>query len=424
VASSERNPIVCIVRRIAASGELEAASDGELLLRFLGRRDEAAFTALVRRHGPMVLTACRRVLRDPNDAEDAFQATFLVLVRKAASIRRPELLGNWLYGVAYRTALRARTDGASRRAREQPLVDVPGANPAPALEWTDLRPVLDEEINRLPARYRVAFVLCHLEGKTNEEAARLLGCPKGTVLSRLAWARARLRAWLTRRGLTLAAGAIVVASSHANQAVGVPLPLLAATFRAARLSAAPGVISTRVASLTEGVLRTMLLARLKIALALVVSVGLLVLGIGLRSLAAQDQSAPEKKTETPKREAVVQADKEPAVSVKTLPPVVVRTVPAAGDVSVDATKTSEIRVTFSKDMADNSWSWSQISDETFPKITGKIRYDKDKRTCILPVKLEPGKTYVIWLNSEKFENFKDADGKPAVPYLLVFETKR
>src|SRR5262249_29782067 len=151
----------------------------------------------------------------------------------------------------------------------------------------------------------------------------------------------------------------------------------AATFRAARLSAAPGVISTRVVSLTEGVLRTMFLARLKIAFALVVSVGLLVLGIGLRSLAAQDQSAPEKKTETPKREAVVQADKEPAVSVKTLPPVVVRTVPAAGDVGVDATKTSEIRVTFSKDMADNSWSWSQISDETFPKITGKIRYDKD-----------------------------------------------
>jgi RNA polymerase sigma-70 factor (ECF subfamily) len=114
---------------------------------------------------------------------------------------------------------------------------------------------------------------------------------------------------------------------------------------------------------------------------------------------------------------------EDTVSVKTLPPVVVRTVPAAGDTQVDAAKVTEIRVTFSKDMMDKSWSWSQLSDTNFPKVNGDPHYDRDRRTCVLPVKLEPGKAYAFWLNSEKFGNFKDADGMAAVPYLLVFETK-
>jgi len=112
-----------------------------------------------------------------------------------------------------------------------------------------------------------------------------------------------------------------------------------------------------------------------------------------------------------------------APSVRTLPPVVVTTVPQSGDTQVDAAKVKEIRVTFSKDMTDQSWSWSQISGETFPNITGEIRYEKDKRTCAAPVSLEPGRTYVTWLNSQKFGNFKDVAGRSAVPYLLVFETK-
>src|SRR5262249_61632137 len=110
-------------------------------------------------------------------------------------------------------------------------------------------------------------------------------------------------------------------------------------------------------------------------------------------------------------------------SVKELPPVVVRTVPQAGDTQVDAAKVKEIRVTFSKEMTDKSWSVSTVSKDSFPKFAGDIRYDKDRRTCVLPVKLEPGKTYALWLNSEKFHNFKDADGNSAVPYLLVFQTK-
>ena len=110
-------------------------------------------------------------------------------------------------------------------------------------------------------------------------------------------------------------------------------------------------------------------------------------------------------------------------SVATLPPVVVKTIPQSGDTAVDAKSVKEIRVTFSKKMTDKTWSWSQIANDTFPKVTGDIRYDKDGMTCICPVELEPGKTYVSWLNSERFHNFKDADGQPAVPYLLVFETK-
>src|SRR5262249_16712102 len=123
-------------------------------------------------------------------------------------------------------------------------------------------------------------------------------------------------------------------------------------------------------------------------------------------------------------EEQAEADDDGEPSVKTLPPVVVRTVPRAGDMEVDAASVKEMRVTFSKEMTDKSWSWSQISDETFPKVTGKNRHEKDKRTWVLQVKVEPGKTYVIWLNSEKFRNFKDAGGRAAVPYLLVFETKR
>jgi RNA polymerase sigma-70 factor (ECF subfamily) len=114
----------------------------------------------------------------------------------------------------------------------------------------------------------------------------------------------------------------------------------------------------------------------------------------------------------------------PPATVKDAPPVVIKTEPRAGDTDVDAAKVTEIRVTFSKDMADGSWSWSRISKETFPTTTGKPRYDADKRTCVLPVKLEPGKAYVIWLNPEKFQSFRDADGHPAVFYPLVFETKK
>jgi len=183
------------------------ASDAALLARFAHGGDEAAFELLVWRHGPTVLGACRRVLRHEQDAEDAFQATFLALARKAASIGNGASVGCWLSKVAYRIALRARQAARRRQAWLDewlpPEVDTSG--PAELLARQEIGPVLEEEIRLLPEKFRGAFVLCYLEGKTNAEAAELLRCPKGTVLSRLSRARARLRRRLTVRHAALAA---------------------------------------------------------------------------------------------------------------------------------------------------------------------------------------------------------------------------
>ena len=186
--------------RTTACGDAASLTDGQLLERFITERQEAAFESLVRRHGRMVFNVCRRLLRRPQDAEDAFQATFLLLIRRAGSIRKREAVGSWLYKVAYRVALRARL-AESRRARREPQgLEFPADEQDDSLLCRDLRPVLDEEVSRLPEKYRRAVVLCYLSGKSTEEAAAQLGCPRGTVLSRLAWARERLHRRLARPG--------------------------------------------------------------------------------------------------------------------------------------------------------------------------------------------------------------------------------
>jgi RNA polymerase sigma factor (sigma-70 family) len=242
-------------------------SDAELLQRWVSQRDEAAFEVLVWRHGALVWNTCRRLLRSTADAEDTFQATFLALVGKGASIGSGASVGGWLYTVAYRAALRARAEAARRTGQDQALEDVPApASSAEEVVWRDLRPVLDEEVNRLPAKYREPFVLCCLEGKTNAEAARQLGCPTGTLVTRLARARQRLRRRLTGRGLTLAAGPLAaVFASEAEAAV--PAALMAGTVRAL----AGQAVSARVAGLTAGVLRALALTRLKPAVALLLA---------------------------------------------------------------------------------------------------------------------------------------------------------
>jgi RNA polymerase sigma factor (sigma-70 family) len=256
-------------------------TDAQLLRRFVEQREEAAFAALLQRHGPMVLGVCRRVLRHQQDAEDAFQATFLVLARRAGAIRsRPQLAG-WLYGVAYRTARHARRLACKRRARERQVANMPEPAVVMADAWNDLQPVLDEELARLPDRYRAALVLCDLEGKTRPEVARELGCPEGTVSSRLARARRRLAQRLTRRGVTLSAGALAtVLVEHAT--ASVPPALGSAIVQAASLSgAAPalaaGLISARVAALTEGVIKAMFLTPLKVFTAVLLVLGLVAL---------------------------------------------------------------------------------------------------------------------------------------------------
>ena len=187
-------------RSLRVRGEAEM-TDPDLLRRFLENREEAAFAALVERHGPMVLGVCRHLVTNAADADDAFQATFLVLVRRASSIRKPQLLGNWLYGVAHRVAARARLQAARRRDRERPEVEMMATDPSrEASEWN---PVLHEELNHLPEKYRAPMVLCYLQGKTNQEAAQLLSWPVGTVKGRLTRARELLKKRLTRRGVSL-----------------------------------------------------------------------------------------------------------------------------------------------------------------------------------------------------------------------------
>jgi RNA polymerase sigma factor (sigma-70 family) len=262
-----------LIRRIASTHDCREAADALLLRRFAADRDEAAFAELLRRHGPMVMGVCRRVLRHEVDAEDAFQAAFLVLARKAASIARPELLAGWLYGVACRTARRAQADRARHRNAE--LRDVPAPVPTAEAEWSDLGRVLDDEVYRLPDKYRTPFLLCHVAGKTNDEAARLLGVPKGTVLSRLSRARERLRRRLTRRGITLSAAVFPTIVSRATASAGVSPTFAAFVAQSAVAFAnvnATHITSAHVFALTEGVLSTMWMKRFTFVTALLLSV--------------------------------------------------------------------------------------------------------------------------------------------------------
>jgi RNA polymerase sigma-70 factor (ECF subfamily) len=189
MATDSINRVPGQLRRAALRYEGDGLTDGQLLECFLARREEEAFAALVRRHGPMVLGVCRRVLHNTHDAEDAFQATFLVLARKAASVVPTDRVGHWLYGVAHRTALKARTAAARRRRTErqagQMLAREGGAEDHP----DDLRSLLDEELHRLPGKYCAPLLLCLLEGKTRKEAARRLGWTEGTLSGRLARAK-------------------------------------------------------------------------------------------------------------------------------------------------------------------------------------------------------------------------------------------
>ena len=262
MATSQMSGVIQHLRRTMLLRGGAGLTDGQLLTDYLSRRDEAALAALVHRHGPMVWGVCRRVLHDHHDAEDAFQASFLVLVRKAGSIASRELLANWLYGVAHQTALKARATALKRKGRERQVTQMPEAAAAEQDLWHDLQPLLDEELRRLPDKYRAVVVLCDLEDKTRKEVARQLGCPEGTVSVRLSRARALLARRLTQRGLVCSGAALVAALSQNAASAGVPAALVGPTVEAARLfavghTAAAGLVSESTAILTEGVLKTM-----------------------------------------------------------------------------------------------------------------------------------------------------------------------
>jgi RNA polymerase sigma factor (sigma-70 family) len=289
------------VRALAAPRR--QGEDAELLRRFVAGRDEAAFEALLRRHGPMVLRVARRVLRSEPDAEDVFQATFLLLARKAGSIRRRDAVAGWLHGVARRLALHAQADRARRRAKESRA-----ARSRTDTAWSELDGVLDDVLAQLPEKYRTPLVCCYLEGRTQEEVAHLLGAPLGTVRSWLARGRDLLRRRLLRRSVTLSAAGVstaLLAVAAAATASAVPAPLLRATRSAAPLFAGgkstADTISVQAASLAREGMTSMAMANLKRKAAGVLVLALFAAGTGL--LARQGH-------ETQPAEAVSQAPRE------------------------------------------------------------------------------------------------------------------
>ena len=248
------------LHRRAATPVGPEPSDRQLLRHYAASGDEAVFEVLVRRHAALVWGVCRRLLAQEHDAEDAFQATFLVLLRKAGAVRFQESVAGWLHAVACRVARKARVAAARRRSHEGQAEVRPVSDPFAAVEWQDLRPVLDEELARLPAKYRAPVVLCHLEGLTYAEAARRLGWPEGTVSGRLARAREKLRTRLAGRGVVLSGGALTAAL--ANRAAAAPAVVAAAQRLAAVCALGEATVGSPAAALAQGVLRAMRVARL------------------------------------------------------------------------------------------------------------------------------------------------------------------
>lgn len=266
------------IHRLAGTGPVEGLSDGQLLQRFALHREQEAFAALVRRHGRLVWGVCQHILRSEHDAEDAFQAAFLVLARRAASIRKGEAVGSWLYGVAYRVAMKARRLALKRQDHERRAAPAGhGAEPSD-LAWRELQAVLDEELQRLPERYRAPFVLCCLEGRSRQETARELGWKLGTVSSRIAQARRLLQARLGRRGVAVAAALTAGALWQRTAAAAVPAALGTSAVRLAAGQAATAASASALA-LAEAVMRTTVLRTS--ARALIVTLGLLAAGAGV-----------------------------------------------------------------------------------------------------------------------------------------------
>jgi RNA polymerase sigma factor (sigma-70 family) len=436
--------------------------DRELLQRFVSRRDrsgELAFTALVARHGPMVLGVCRRILRDPNEADDAFQATFLVLARKAGSIRLGDSLGPWLYGVSVRVARRLQSVAARREVSlngDGGIESIPDRRPGWLLQ-AERRMELDEVLGSLPCDFRAALRLCYLEGLTHDEAADRLGCPVGTVRSRLARGRAMLRRRLDSTG-DRPPRRVPESSNRSGDSPAPPLLtptlLLSTAQTAARLAAGhplAGVAPTRVTEVAAGVIQ--LMSRTKfLTTAFIMAIGSLAAvcawaagqsGPNATEAAASGQASArqsQREIDRPpshrlrgdfdgpavKRLALrgrKQEDKPSKELPADFPAIVVETVPKLGDVDVDPATVKEIRVTFSKPMMDKSWSWTQGNVYSFPESTGPIHYLPDQRTCVMPVKLEPGTTYVIGINGGRFNNFKARDGQSSLPTTLAFRTR-
>jgi RNA polymerase sigma factor (sigma-70 family) len=288
MATAQMSTVIRHLRRAVLRQDGAGWTDGQLLASFIDQKDEAAFEVLVRRHGSMVFGVCRRVIDNHHDAEDAFQATLLVLACKASSVRPRERVANWLHGVALRTAMKAKALTTKRRGREKQVMAMPEPEAPQQAQWRDLQPLLDQELNGLPENYRLPILLCDLEGKAIKEAAQQLGWPQGTLAGRLARGRKLLAKRLASRGVVLSAGSLALVVSRNVASAGVPISLVSSTVEAACMIAAgqttvAGVVPSGVAVLTEGVLKTMFMTKLKRAIAAVLVMAAAI-GIGAWSL--------------------------------------------------------------------------------------------------------------------------------------------
>jgi RNA polymerase sigma-70 factor (ECF subfamily) len=279
MSTAQRHTVIQKLCRVVLCHDANPRTDAELLASFIAQKDEAAYEALVRRHGPMVFGVCRRIAGNHHDAEDAFQATFLVLARKASSIRPGDRVANWLHGVALRTALKAKAMTARRRDREKQVMAMPEPEAAQQDHWRDLQPVLDQELSRLPENCRLPILLCDLQGKTLKQAAHQLGWPQGTLAGRLARGRRLLARRLANRGVVLSASSLAAVVSQDSSSAAVSGSLMSSTVKAAMMIAAGQAtiaveIPAKVTALAEGVQKAMLLTKLKTA-----ATALLVLGM-------------------------------------------------------------------------------------------------------------------------------------------------
>jgi RNA polymerase sigma factor (sigma-70 family) len=304
MTNGQPNPLLKHIRKIVAAQTFRDLSDRELLVCFVDQHDEAAFAALVERHGSMIFGVCRRVLRSVHDAEDACQATFLVLARKAGSIRKKDSLGSWLHGVAFRVASDLKKRLARRQRGSAAADDVSGKDTVTEVTLREAQAALDEELQRLSENYRAPLILCYMEGKARDEAAQELGWKPGLLKSRLERGRELLRSRLISRGI--APSVALLSAVFAESASATMSPTLAlATVKAAPLVAlgkamSGTVIPTNVVSLMEGVLKTMFLTKLKTMTAVLVAVAVLLPGarlVRLPALAAEPQ--PPAKAEKP-----------------------------------------------------------------------------------------------------------------------------
>ncbi len=391
----------------AAAGAL---GDSQMLDRFAARGDEIAFAAVVARHGPMVLAVCRGVLRSRDDAEDAFQATFLILARKAGTLRRGESLGGWLQRVARRVAIKANGDASRRLARERAAARASDEKNPPAGPWDDALPLLHEEIGRLPEKYRAPIVLCDLEELTRDEAAGQLGWPPGTVAGRLARARELLRARLARRGVAPSVATLALAASAREASAAPPQAWVEATIEAAsNFSKAGAGMSSAVANLAKGTMTAMLISEIRRASTSTLTAGL-ALAAAATLLLARPEPQAEPRPTVPLSGLVLDSDGRPAADVAVFASTRGGT-PRWGQVVAQARTDAEGRFRIDLPAAESNRSASYSHADTL------WAYRPGRLLASLPISrdsISPDVTVKLVLGPPSITTFivRDPDGKP------------